>query len=131
MKNYYEILQVKDFAEPEVIKASYKALSMKYHPDINKAASPDIMVSINEAYEILKDPNRKAAYDAELHKQKNTAENNDYSKENSQHASSKETESVTPHFQCEPKTKAGKAAQTIGRGLWTVVNSFLDGAREL
>lgn len=66
MLNYYEILQVANFAETEVIKASYKALSKKYHPDINKNINPEIMVQINEAYDILKDEEKKAKYDIEL-----------------------------------------------------------------
>lgn len=34
--DYYEILQVHVNAEPEIIKAAYKRLSIKYHPDVNK-----------------------------------------------------------------------------------------------
>lgn len=63
MKNYYEILQVKNFAEMEVIKASYKALCKKYHPDINKGIDPSIMVEINNAYDILGNPIEKEKYD--------------------------------------------------------------------
>lgn len=66
MDNYYEILQVKNFAEVEVIKASYKALSKKYHPDVNKDVPADVMVKINEAYEVLSDVEKKEAYDEYL-----------------------------------------------------------------
>lgn len=63
MDNYYEVLQVKNFAEIEVIKASYKALSKKYHPDVNKDVPADVMVKINEAYEVLSDVEKKKDYD--------------------------------------------------------------------
>ncbi len=66
MKNYYEILQVKNFAEIEVIKASYKALCKKYHPDVNKEINPIIMVEINNAYDVLGKPLEKEKYDKML-----------------------------------------------------------------
>lgn len=67
MKNFYEALQVKNFAEDEVIKASYKALSKKYHPDVNASAPEEWMMQINEAYEVLGNPEKKKEYDQELH----------------------------------------------------------------
>ena len=64
LKNYYEILQVSPNAEPSVIIAAYRRLAQTYHPD--KAKSPMVsarMADINEAYEVLSDPYRRAAYD--------------------------------------------------------------------
>lgn len=64
MPDYYSILQVSPKAEPEVIKLAYKALAKKYHPD--RCAEPDReerMQRINEAYEVLGDPSRRADYD--------------------------------------------------------------------
>ena len=69
MKNFYEALQVKNFAEDEVIKASYKALSKKYHPDVNASAPEEWMMQINEAYEVLGNPEKKKEYDQELRMQ--------------------------------------------------------------
>lgn len=66
MQNYYKILNVMNFAETEVIKASYKALIKKYHPDVNKDVDPSIIIQINEAYEILSDEKKKTAYDQQL-----------------------------------------------------------------
>lgn len=66
VKNYYEILKVINFADIEVIKASYKALCKKYHPDANKNVDPNIIIEINNAYDILKDEQKKKIYDAEL-----------------------------------------------------------------
>lgn len=68
MKNYYEVLEVKNFAEMEVIKAAYKALAKKYHPDINPDADEQIMVEINNAFDVLSNPDTKTEYDFLLKK---------------------------------------------------------------
>lgn len=65
-ENYYKILNVIDFAEIEVVKASYRALSKKYHPDVNKKVDPSCMIKINEAYEVLSDEDKKREYDIKL-----------------------------------------------------------------
>lgn len=65
-KDYYQILGVTPSADLAVIKAVYKALALKYHPDRNKD-SPDAaakrMKEINEAYSVLSDEQKRAAYD--------------------------------------------------------------------
>jgi curved DNA-binding protein CbpA len=67
MDNYYEILQVSRNAEPEVIKAAFRGLAFKYHPDRNRdTGSNDRMKSLVEAYEVLSDPERRRLYDSEL-----------------------------------------------------------------
>ncbi len=66
MQNYYEVLQVLRSAEQEVIKAAYRTLARRYHPDSfegDKAFANSRMQAINEAYEVLGDPGRRAAYD--------------------------------------------------------------------
>lgn len=63
-EDYYKVLQVDPSAEPEVITAAYRRLAFKYHPDTNK--SPDAearMRRINEAYEVLSNPVRRAEFD--------------------------------------------------------------------
>jgi curved DNA-binding protein CbpA len=60
----YKILQVDSEAEDEVIQAAYRRLAQKYHPDV--ATGPDAaarMTGINAAWEILRDPGRRAAHD--------------------------------------------------------------------
>jgi hypothetical protein len=63
-KDYYAILGVLPEAEAEVIRAVYLALAKKYHPDSGGgAANEDRQKEINEAYEILNDPEARKAYD--------------------------------------------------------------------
>lgn len=57
----YEVLQVRRDALPEVVRAAYRALAWKYHPDTG--AEPDRMVAINDAWHILGHAGRRAAYD--------------------------------------------------------------------
>ena len=69
MKNYYAILGVIPQAEDIVIKAAYRALAQRYHPD--RRSTPDEeanlrMSEINEAYAVLSSPERRAAYDRDL-----------------------------------------------------------------
>lgn len=63
-KNYYAILQIHEFAEPEVVEAAYKRLAKKYHPDVNKDPNTkSYMQELNEAYEILSNPFKREEYD--------------------------------------------------------------------
>ena len=62
----YKVLQVDPEAEDEVIQAAYRRLAQKYHPDrTGDADGAARMVAINTAWEIVRDPARRAAYDAE------------------------------------------------------------------
>lgn len=63
--DYYEILQVSPDAEQEVIEAAYRRLARKYHPDVNRdARAVERMRQLNEAFEILGDPAKRADYEA-------------------------------------------------------------------
>ncbi len=63
-KDYYAILQVAPDAEREVIDGAYIRLTQKYHPDINPSPdAPNRMRAINEAYEVLSNPDKRAIYD--------------------------------------------------------------------
>ena len=61
-KDYYLILQVQPSADPEVIKAAYRRLARKYHPDVRNDAAAQ-MQELNEAYEVLSSPDKRATYD--------------------------------------------------------------------
>ena len=62
----YERLEVAADAPGEAVTKSYRSLARRYHPDRGGAASAAAMVELNDAYEILKDPVQRAAYDARL-----------------------------------------------------------------
>jgi curved DNA-binding protein len=63
-RDYYETLGIPRTASQEDIKKAYRKLSKKYHPDINKAAgAEDKFKQIGEAYEVLKDPEKRRKYD--------------------------------------------------------------------
>lgn len=75
MRNYYEILEISEDASQEVIKAVYKALAKKYHPDCysgDKKYAEKIMAQINEAYETLSDERKRADYDFIIKKKAHT-----------------------------------------------------------
>jgi molecular chaperone DnaJ len=64
-RDYYEILGVTKNASDQEIKQAYRKLALKYHPDKNKgnAEAEDKFKEATEAYEILRDPKKRASYD--------------------------------------------------------------------
>ena len=63
-KDYYDTLGVKPDASDAEIKAAYRKLARKYHPDVSKERSAEEKFkAVNEAHEALRDPERRRAYD--------------------------------------------------------------------
>lgn len=63
-KDYYGILGVEPSAGDAEIKTAYRRLARKYHPDVSKeAGAEEKFKSVNEAYEALRDPAKRKAYD--------------------------------------------------------------------
>jgi len=63
-KDYYATLGVEPSAGDAEIKTAYRRLARKYHPDVSKeAGAEEKFKGINEAYEALRDPQKRAAYD--------------------------------------------------------------------
>lgn len=96
--NYYEILEIKENASQEVIKAAYRALAKKYHPDTYKGSQFEReknMAQINEAFDVLSDEEKRRRYDLNLKFRRDTetenpnkysgqnTNNNNYQKQNS------------------------------------------------
>ncbi len=63
-RDYYEVLGVRRDADAETIKRAFRKLAMKYHPDRNpNKDAAEQFKEINEAYEVLSEPERRARYD--------------------------------------------------------------------
>ncbi|QKT03143.1 DnaJ domain-containing protein [Ectothiorhodospiraceae bacterium 2226] len=63
-KDYYQVLGVPREATQEDIKRAYRKLARKYHPDVSKEANAEARFKeLGEAYEVLRDPEKRAAYD--------------------------------------------------------------------
>ena len=63
-RDYYEVLGVDKGADDATIKRAFKRLAIKYYPDRNKdPGAGDKFREINEAYQVLSDPQKRAAYD--------------------------------------------------------------------
>ncbi|WP_145979564.1 DnaJ domain-containing protein [Ramlibacter tataouinensis] len=62
---YYDILQVSRRARPEGVRAAYRRLAQRYHPDKmpGNADAQRVMAALNEAYAVLSDPQQRARYD--------------------------------------------------------------------
>jgi curved DNA-binding protein CbpA len=66
LKDYYAVLGIAPDSDEVVVRAAYKALMLKYHPDTSSVAGAGARAAaINEAFNVLGDPRRRASYDSE------------------------------------------------------------------
>src|ERR1700733_6768926 len=65
MADFYAVLEVAKTASDDEIKKAYRKLAMTYHPDRNNGAkeAEERFKEITEAYDVLRDPQKRAAYD--------------------------------------------------------------------
>ncbi len=73
MPDYYALLEVSPTATTLEIKRSYRRLARLHHPDLNKQALDTHIKRLNEAYEVLRDPLRRAEYDEQCAEEKRLA----------------------------------------------------------
>src|SRR5579863_3286038 len=63
-KDYYEVLGVTRGAAADEVKRAYRKLARKFHPDVSKEKNAESKFKeVQEAYEVLRDPEKRAAYD--------------------------------------------------------------------
>jgi hypothetical protein len=75
MPTYYDVLQVERDAPPERVRAAYRKLAQKYHPDKmpGNANAVRAMAAINAAYDVLSDTHRRAEHDLWIRRAERTA----------------------------------------------------------
>jgi hypothetical protein len=116
--NYYEILGLQRNATQEKIKLAYRKLSLKFHPDQNQGDEflAEMFKKINEANEILSNPEKRKNYDLNF----STSDNSDYQNTNYQYSpeinSSKIKELTNIYFEKD------NIAKTMQRHFQTAIN---------
>jgi DnaJ-class molecular chaperone len=67
-KNYYQVLGLESFADADAVKSAFRKLARQHHPDLNagNALAEERFKDINEAYEVLSNPDKRAMHDAAL-----------------------------------------------------------------
>ena len=73
MFDYYSLLEVSPKATSAEIKRSYRRLARLHHPDLNQQSLDTHIKRLNEAYEILRDPVKRARYDAQRREEEQRA----------------------------------------------------------
>jgi len=68
--DYYELMQISPNAEMETIQRVYRMLAGRYHPDNANTGDMERFLRLNEAYEVLSDPQARAEYDADYRAQR-------------------------------------------------------------
>lgn len=61
--DFYEVLQISSNAEPETVHRVYRLLAQRFHPDNKETGSETRFREVNDAYQVLSDPERRAKYD--------------------------------------------------------------------
>lgn len=145
--NYYDILEVSETASLEVIKAAYRTLSKRYHPDTRKGnpLPKDInMTLVNEAYEVLSDEQKRKRYDESLKAQKassrqsqRTSDAQDYTSESDANFTNhnctyesdfSENQSENKYMENETDDWFGKMVKRVGK---EIVKTMQNNSREV
>lgn len=110
MNTHYDNLQVSRNASQRVIRAAYKSLSQEWHPDkhpSDRLKAERIIKIINKAYEVLSDPELKAAHDKWIDDQVNHAsEQYQNNRSNEGHKNYKSTNNASEHEQDNNSSRA-------------------------
>lgn len=106
--DYYQVLGVSPSANSTQIKASYKSLAKKFHPDLNGDAKK--MAKLNEAYRVLSDPEARQKYNQTLDLPRSTARH---------HYDNSEGYVYTPHTRQRNTTSTRPRPQASSSRSWT------------
>jgi hypothetical protein len=68
--DYYEVLQIHEKADPDLIHRVYRMLAQRYHPDNPDTGNAELFKLITEAYKVLSDPEKRAGYDIQSRTQR-------------------------------------------------------------
>jgi curved DNA-binding protein CbpA len=125
IQTHYDNLKVPRNAPLEVIRAAYRTLSQKYHPDLNQSnpEAAKIMRIINAAYEVLSDPEKRRAHDQWIAQQEKAIPRTETSQNQTKHTS-------TPHSTRIPSNtngiKTGDLFKHIGKNwLWYTLTGLM------
>jgi len=77
--DYYEVLQISPNADPETVHRVYRLQAQRFHPDNQETGNAETFRLVSEAYQVLSDPQRRAAYDAEYGAGRRKAEQETFS----------------------------------------------------
>ena len=126
MKNYYEILEVTADASEEVIKAAYKALVKRMHPDNGGTGNWNgkTIEDVNEAYEILSDKDKRTRYDLEQNNLKSNTETNKQ-KEPCEEKTNEYKRENTPQQEIEPENDNLDIFETLRENAWGVIGAII------
>jgi hypothetical protein len=125
MKDYYSILHVLPSAEIDVIKAAYKALARKYHPDTfdgDKAYAGKRMQEINDAFGVIGNSDKRKQYDAE---RRAANSQNDYSENGEDVDASTEEDWIIACKYCPDAMRTFDYLHRLSRALAFSFKSYL------
>lgn len=131
--NYYQILEIEQTASDEVIKAAYKALVKKYHPDNcsgDKIIANKKIIEINEAFAVLSDKKRREKYDVDLkfheskQKEKTGKKESEYSPQYEK--SEVNEDAFTSEYEQQTESVNSFSSSRLGRFLKGVKNGIID-----
>lgn len=115
-KTFYELLGVREDADPRIIRAAYRTMAQAFHPDRydgNKDEANKKMSELNVAYEVLSDPERRANYDNKLNRKSKDHPSSESGKQ--QASSEKNTQKKPSKTDSDPWEIARQAYPEIER----------------
>lgn len=113
-KNYYQVLMVDTAADADILAVVHRRLAQRYHPDLDPGDDArQKMLEINQAYDVLRNPERRAKYDQELAVRRDRRTSDRYLKRPTDPGPIGAGASATPE---RPYGEAGPPPRGVARG---------------